>query len=64
MIHRPNRECPLLFVVPANAAFPKKAVCQTLAPKVPVKDILPAGCAIPLGQVAELMNEQSQSPAK
>lgn len=44
--------------------LPEKAACQTLAHKVSVKDIPPVGCAIPLGQVAELMNEKSQSAAK
>lgn len=47
-----------------DCRLPEKAACQTLAHKVPVKDIPPVGCAIPLGQVAELMNEKSQSATK
>lgn len=40
--------------------LPEKAACQTIAHEVSVKDIPPAGCAIPLGRVAEMIEAKTQ----
>lgn len=55
---------PEAFCCTNECRLPEKAACQTLAHEVSVKDIPPVGCEIPLGQVAELINEKSQSAAK
>jgi hypothetical protein len=44
--------------------LPERTACQTIAHKVSVKDIPPIGCAIPLGQVAEMIEAKTQSVQK
>ncbi|WP_428666323.1 hypothetical protein [Runella sp.] len=42
----------------------EKANCQAHSGKVSVKDIPPVGCAIPLGQVAEMIEKNAHSAQK
>lgn len=44
--------------------FSEKANCQVPLHELSVKDIPPVGCAIPLGQVAEMIEENNQLAQK